>query len=311
MSMLATPKTADSTPQGDEADELLGRVYEPPGGMLLRAIGRHKLAICAFAVVFAALGAGYGLSRPVQYTAGATLQVGQVNPNSPGFFSYVQSSASLATAFSRAIDAEPVLATVQHSLGIAPAKASTQLSAAPVPSSPAFRIFATGGSAARAMSLANVAANAVIAYEGESNSANPAAAALLHEYQDASLALQHVVAKVARQERAENSKHVSGSAFTIALAPAKSEREAAQVRLKAIGAAYTAAIASQAPRRGLVSLIAGATSATSNRHAKVELVALVGLLAGILIGCLAAVLLEQHRRSPTGLETVVDGHPAG
>ncbi len=85
-------------------------VFEPPSSFVLSAIGRNKLLVCGCAVVAALIGTAYGLSRPRTYTASATLQVGQVNPNSPGFYSYVQSASALATAFSRAISAEPVLA---------------------------------------------------------------------------------------------------------------------------------------------------------------------------------------------------------
>ncbi len=120
----------------DEPDQSIQGVFEPPSGFVVSAIGRSKLLICAFAVVIALLGAGYGLSRKRTYTASATLQVGQVNPNSPGFFSYVNSASALATAFSRSVGAEPVLATVQQKLKIAPAKAVARLSADADPTKP-------------------------------------------------------------------------------------------------------------------------------------------------------------------------------
>ncbi len=294
--MLATDRNAGQNQMPlDKTTEPVGRVFEPPNGYVLTALARHKAMICVCGILFLALGVGYGLSRPARYTASATLQVGQVNPNSAGFFSYVQSAAALATAFSRAIYAEPVLATVQHKLNATPAEASGELSAEPIPSSPAFRVVATSKSALRAMELADVAARAVIAYEGESNSANPEAAALLSEYRAASVSLQRAVAKLAMLEHADSKHPVSGSALANALAPDKADTDAAQVRVHAIGAAYTAAIASQAPRSGLVSLIAGATSASSDRHAKVELVAFVALLVGIIVGCLAAIVLDRRR----------------
>jgi uncharacterized protein involved in exopolysaccharide biosynthesis len=138
--MSASPKIADPSPALlDGTSQLIEGVFEPPSGFLLRSIAHSKLLVCLFAVVFAVAGTAFGLSRQRTYTASATLQVGQVNPNSPGFYGYVQSAASLATAFSRAIDAEPVLATVQQKLGLAPSEAIPRLSAEPLPVSPAFR----------------------------------------------------------------------------------------------------------------------------------------------------------------------------
>jgi capsular polysaccharide biosynthesis protein len=295
--MITTPKIRDpyqSVPAGPEQlvpagpEQLIQGVFEPPSGLTWTAITRHKLIVCMFAVLLAALGVAYGLSRPRVYTASATLQVGQVNPNSPGFLGYVQSATSLATAFSRAIDAEQVLDKVQHKLKLAPATSIARLSAEPLPLSPAFRVFATGPTEVAAVQLANVAANAVIGYEGQSNSANPEASTLLHEYREASLHQEQILSRLSGI-----SQKTSRSAAE--RAQAQAEENAAQVKLKAIAVAYTAAIASQAPRNGLVSLVAGAAGASSDRSSKVEKLGLIGLLAGIVVGCGVAVLVERRR----------------
>ena len=282
----------------------LGSVFEPPGGKLLVAIARHKLLICVCAVIFAAVGVGVGVEHRSTYTSTATLQVGQVNPNSPGFYGYVQSAAALATAFSRSIDAAPVLGKIQDQLHIAPATAIERLSAEPLPSSPAFRVIATGPSEADAVGLANAAALAIVTYEGQTNSANPAAASLLHEYREASLARQRADAKLASLRQA----HAPASA----LEQAEVARSTAIVRLQAIETAYTGAVTSQAPRTGLVSLLAGATSASSDHRAKIELYGFLGLLAGVIIGCLLAAALERRsaRRTAKPASEVPSAAPA-
>ena len=66
--------------------------------------------------------------------------------------------------------------------------------------------------------------------------------------------------------------------------------------IRETGDAYTATIASQAPRSGLVTLLAGATTATNNRHSKVAILGFIGLLAGIIIGAITAILREQRRK---------------
>ncbi|HXN38120.1 MAG TPA: hypothetical protein VN892_08780 [Solirubrobacteraceae bacterium] len=289
--MLAPTTTTDSSAAAsNETGQLIEGVFEPPSGLVLTALSRNKLIVCVLAVALALAGTAYGLSRQTTYTASATLQVGQVNPNSPGFYSYVASAAALATAFSRAIAAEPVLATVHQQLKLAPSQAVARLSAEPLPLSPAFRVIATGPTESSATQLANVTANALIAYESQANSANPEAESLLHEYRVASLNLQAAIANLERVEQASGTTHSSSNVFT-----AKAERATATARLTAVGDAYTAAIASQAPRSGLVTLVAGATSASNNRHSKVAILTLIGLLAGILLGAITAILLEQHR----------------
>jgi capsular polysaccharide biosynthesis protein len=271
----------------NEQDAVLRGIFEPPSGLVLTAISRHKWLVGLCAIVVALIAGAYAATRARTYTAATTLQVGQVNPNSPGFYSYVQSAAALATAFSRAIAAEPVLMTVQRTLHLSPSVASARLSAEPLPQSPAFRVVATGPSVSAAIALANVTANAVVAYEGQSNSANPEAASLLQEYQRASLALQRTAARLTRLERAN-----PHSASTIT---AKAERDTASAKLTAIGQAYSAAVTSQAPRSGLVTLLANATTATDNRRSKLEIYGFVGLLVGLLTGSGIAVAREWRR----------------
>lgn len=266
-------------------------VFESPNSFAVTAIGRHKLLIAACAIGLAILGAGLGFLREPTYTASATLQVGQVNPNSPGFLGYAQSASSLAEAFSRSIAAEPVLNTIEQKLKLGRAEATSNLLAEPIPLSPVFRVIATGHTASDAMRLANVAAGAVVVYEQRSNSSSPESRSLLLEYRQASLALREAEAKV----ESESHKGTSSDAFL----EAEAERGAAQIRLKAIASAYVANVASQAPRSGLISLLAGATSASSDKHSQVQLFGFLGFLIGIAVGCAAAVLRER-RRIPSG-----------
>jgi len=283
--MKTAEPPAITPPPPNDSPPLVRGVFDPPEGLAFGAIRRRKKLIAIFALLGLLAGAVLGLVRPATYEAAATLQVGQVNPNSPGFASYTQSSSSLATAFSRAIAAAPVLATVEQRLHLAKNRASKRLSSEPIPLSPAFRVLATGPSAAKAMRLANVAAGGVIAYENKSNSANPEAASLLAAYRRASLALNEASADVAS----------SGGG-----SQAKAEQSAAKIRLKAIAAAYVATVGSQPPREGFISLLAGATSAKSDRNSRIQLYGFLGLLLGLLAGCGVAVLRGRKRHDSPG-----------
>src|SRR5262245_11829556 len=130
--------TITPPPPSHDSEPLLRGVFDPPEGLAFGSLRRHKKLIAIFALIGLLAGAALGLVRPATYEAAATLQVGQVNPNSPGFASYTQSASSLATAFSRAIAAEPVLAQVERKLHLAKQRASARLSAEPIPLSPAF-----------------------------------------------------------------------------------------------------------------------------------------------------------------------------
>lgn len=283
--MQTVPTVTPSEHPVENGHEPIAGAFEPPTSPTLSALARHKRLILLGAVLFAVAGAAYGTSRPTVYTTSATLQVGQVNPNSPGFYGYAQSAASLATAFSRGIEAQSVLQAVNRKLGLTPTQAARRLSAAPIPVSPAFRVIATGPSERAALQLANVAAGALVNYESQSNSTNPEAQSLLGEYQHASLALRRAQASLAHLSRAHHG-------YSSPLAAAEAQQSAARERLQALGVAYTNAIASRAPSRGLVSLVADAATASDDRKAKVEMFGFIGLLLGAVLGCVAAILLD-------------------
>jgi len=274
-----------------------GGIFEPPTGFVVSAIRHNKLIVLALAIVLAAIGAGVGAKHATTYTASTTLQVGQVNPNSPGFNGYTQSATALAAVFSRAIEAEAVLSTIQQKLKLEPAKAAKRLSSEPLPLAPAFRIVATGPTEPAAIQLANTASSAVIEDVSKTNSANPEASLLLKEYREASVQLEQILAKI---ENAEHTARTHGQArsellSTKTMASAEAEKGAINARLRAIGSAYSAQIASEAPRSGLVTMLAGATSASGDHRSKIELYGLIGLLIGIVAGCAAAVVRERLR----------------
>jgi hypothetical protein len=215
-----------------------------------------------------------------------------VNPNSPGFFGFVQSASDLATAFSRAIDAAPVLASVHAQLGLSASQAAARLSAEPIPNSPAFRVIAAGPSSHSAKRLANVTSRALIAYEAQSNSYSPESERLLTAYRAASLSLVHASSQTSRAARSYAKRH--DSARRSRLESAEATRAAASLHAQALASGYQLSEQSTSTRE-LISLLAGATSSTSDRRSKVELLGFIGLLGGLVIGCALAVLLDGRR----------------
>jgi capsular polysaccharide biosynthesis protein len=296
---------ADSPTQN--ISELGMSIFEPPRGPVLAAISRNKRTVLIVAVVFAILGVAAGVVRKPTYSATTTLQVGTVNLNAPSFSGSVQGDASVATVFSRAIFASSVLDELHSKLGVSPGEAAERLSAEPIPLSPSFNIVATGATAKDAMTLANTVSRAVIAYERKAASAtSPQASALLSEYDAAAQALQKAHALVqyySTQEslqRAGAAKggHSQSSLPSKASIQARVTEDEARTRAEAIGASYRSVTTNAAganPSSGLISIVAEATTTTNNRKSKVELDGLVGLFAGVIIGCALAVLRERRR----------------
>lgn len=298
------PVTTDSPIQ--DPPESVG-IFEPPRGFVLTAISRHKRIILIAAILLALVGLGIGVARKPTYTATTTLQVGTVNLNAPGFDGFVQGATSLTTVFSRAIFASSVLAELQSKLGVTPSKAAQHLSAEPIPLSPSFDIVATGATAQGAIDLANTTSKAVIAYEQKAASATtPQGEALLKEYNSAAQTLQQAHAVVQSYSTEESRKHAKdlkagitpNSMPSKALVQARAAEDDAKTRAEALSASYrsvTTTAAGANPASGLVSIVAEASTATNDRKSKFQLFGLVGLFAGIIIGCIVAMLRERRR----------------
>jgi uncharacterized protein involved in exopolysaccharide biosynthesis len=281
---ILTPRRTDPASANGHDDRLLATSSEP---LLAKAIARRKWLVIALGVLCAAIGVGVGLAHKSTYTASSTLQIGKENPNSPSFYGYVQSASALAAVYSRALTAEPVLAEIQHKLGITPDQAIERLSAEPIPNSPVFRAIATGPSERSAVALANVAAAALVSYESHNNYTSDAAE-LYASYQTASEELARAKAHLANlasgRPKPEDPPLISAQAAVFA----------AQAHSTALAAAYQQAITAQ-PSGSLVTPLAYAINATNDKRSKVELIGFVGLIGGLLIGGAIAVLREQRR----------------
>jgi uncharacterized protein involved in exopolysaccharide biosynthesis len=255
------------------------------------AIGANKPLVLACALLFAVFGVLAGLHRKGTYTSAATLQVGKVNPNSPGFYGFVQSASDLATAFSRAVTAAPVLGAVHAQLGLPAAVAVGRLAAEPIPNSPAFRVIATGPTSRAAVRLANVASAALIAYEAHANTYSPESQRLLSAYRTAELTLAHAKSQVSRAE-SERGEEPSAAA-NLKLEKAQAGQAAATLQAQALASGYQLS-AQSATTRDLISPLAQAVTATSDRRSKIQLLGFVGLLGGLVIGCGLAALRETR-----------------
>jgi Chain length determinant protein len=119
---------------------------EPAPSLIVAALGRCKWLVLGLTLVFTAGALALGYERKPVWTAASSVQVGQVNPNSPGFYGFVQSATDLATTYSRAVTANGVLSIIHQKTGLSPRQAAARLTATPIPDGAAFNVIATGRS---------------------------------------------------------------------------------------------------------------------------------------------------------------------
>ena len=223
---------------------------------------------------FAAAGVVAGLSRTPQYTASSVLSVGTTSVNtSSALGGFAASAPTLAGAYARAVGASEVIGPVARKLHLSPESVLSRVVASQVPETPIIRIDATAPSSHEAIELANQSANRLRQYVGSQKASLASGKAILRRYQ-------------AAQEKLTEIESESGvSSADIA---------SAKLRTNSLARAY------QHSQEGLgvsnpLAVLSLATTATSDKKSKIELLAVSGLLAGIVLGSAIALLVGRRR----------------
>ena len=251
-----------------------------PRRMPIVLVIRRHLALVIFpALVLLAAGIAVGAVRSPTYTAQASLIIGGSDPASPNFGGNISAAGSLATAYSRAIVATPVVDSVTSKLKVSRATVTGGLSSAPVPDSPAFDILASAPSAHLAIALANAANVAVLGYVNTLNSAGRNIQKLLTSYEAAAVKVSRDNSALAVAGRTPTN--------TKAISAARATRDRDQLILNTLGSAYSAALQANPPTTG-VSVLTTASDATNDRKSTIELLGFVGLVVGALLGVVLA-----------------------
>jgi capsular polysaccharide biosynthesis protein len=311
--VVRTPDTSPNSTDSAYTDDPRSSYGFPPAyesrSLIVEAISRSKWIMLLLAVVLAGAGVAVGYKRKPTWSASSTLEVGaNINPNSPGFSSFVQSATSLATTFSREITATDVLNRIHNKTKLSPVAAAGRVTATPIPDGAAIKVIATGPTSSAAIKLANTAASALVAHESGNNFSS-AAPAIYRSYQAQASLLAHDKARLQRLQNAPAQSAVGSTSTTSsigststtsaanpALVQAQADVSSAQARANALSTAYTQAIVAQpSASTDLLTPLATAVTATSDRIHKIELLGFVGLAAGLLLGGAIAILREQRR----------------
>lgn len=251
--------------------------------------------IFVFAVVFVAAAAAVGLKRPPVYTAQARLSVGRIFVDNPAAVPGVlQASETLAANYSRLIGSTAV---VTRARSLARTGEGT-LAATPLPGSTLITVSAKASSTGVAVRLANAASTALMEYVNAQTKSDGGATSAFAAYTRAALAYER--AATAQNRLRQSSGAFPSSSEEKALARASAATQAAALKRDSLAAAYQSIVTagSSSPE---IQPFSRASGATSDRRSTLELLVLVGLVAGLAIGS-ALALRRSYRRY--GVQTV-------
>src|SRR5262245_37403689 len=202
----------------------------PPAVSVTRAMLWNWWVVLLSVVLFVALAASVAFVREPDYTATARLTVGRIDITSPGALSgYAMATQALATGYSRTVTAQPVAKQVAKETGVSVKDVKSQVSATPVAESPVFRVEATSPDEKQAVRLANASSHALLAYAARLSQDNPDSSRLYRQYREA----------IQQGNLARRQLKIAKNART------QSRLAAAELRVDALGKAYTASVQRQ------------------------------------------------------------------
>jgi capsular polysaccharide biosynthesis protein len=250
---------------------------------VVQAIQRNLPLFLVPIVVLAGLAVAIAKIREPVYSSDAQINVGGVNLTTQSIPGYTVAVAQLAVAYSRSVNAVPVVKSVAKRAGITPADVPTRVSAIPIEQTPVVRIRATGSTAQEARTIADATADALVRYAKRLNRTNPDTPRLLSRFVADSRRLRAATARV------DNAK-------------SRTERERAQtaadlalLQQRTDAVLYGQSVAGDAAT-SLVQKLAPASIAKSDRSSVFQRLLLGAIIAGALIGAGLA-LMSAHADS--------------
>jgi hypothetical protein len=224
------------------------------------------------------------LLRAPTYTATANLSVdfGAQNPSS--LSGSVTAAQALADSYSRAVFATPVVSQVARKTGSSAGEVSDNVSASPIPDSTVVKVSGAAGSEGAAIDLANTSATALTHYIGSLNGTRKGSTPALIQFRQAEGLYQD---RLARQlELATHADaNPSDEAAQEELKRARVKTQVALLKKTSVGELYGA---SQEAYVAPLSFLSEATSASSDKLSRLQLLGFIGLIAGLAIGAALA-----------------------
>ena len=260
----------------------------PAASGLLVAVRRHWITALIPVVLLVAAAVQVGLKRTPQFTATANVAVGSVFVDSPvGIASALQGTESLASVYSRLIDANAVAEGTSQRLAQDSLPESGTVSATPIAESPIVKITARAASARQAIALANAASSSLVAYINHERNADDDANAIAGLYARAALRFRGRAG--VRNRLIARYKRNPTRANRLARDRAAAAADTALLRRDGLLARYQTAVQGVTVTPPL-RVLTRATEATSDRYSTLQILVFVGLLGGLAAGAALALL---------------------
>lgn len=268
---------------------------EPEPVSPLVALKRHWKIGVALTLAGAFAGAAVGLVLPASYTAESRIAVGSNDLTALAIPGYAFAAGELAASTARYVDNSQALGALEPVLGEDAGEVSV-VTASPIPQSNIIRVEVTASSTPVAVRATEVLTDYLIEQASRVNSSSDADE-LLQQLTELSL-------EVAETSVALDRASTEAGSTTSVLPP--SEAAVAQVvdltaqltvlqaRQAALQAQYEDAVTADGLEYQLVT-VAEAAPSMDSASSQVQRYGLLGLVAGLLAGGLASVLLERRR----------------
>jgi capsular polysaccharide biosynthesis protein len=275
------------------ATTLENRAPLAPSGPLT-AMRRHWILALIPVLLLVGAAVQVGLKRTPRFTATAHVTVGSVFVSSPvGIASALQGTESLASVYSRLIDATAVTQITSRRLAEHSLPNSGTVSATPIADSPIVKVTAVAASERQAIALANAASSSLVEYVNREGSADDDANTIARLYEAAALRFRQqadvrnrIVARYKRHPTEANRRTRDRAAAAT---------DTALLRRDGLLARYQTAVQGVTARPPL-RVLTSATAASSDRYTTLQILVFVGVLGGLAAG--AALALLRTPRSP-------------
>lgn len=242
-------------------------------------------------ILLGVLGAALGYVRQPSYTATAQLSVGELNVADPAAVgSVLKATESLAAVYSRRIDATDVRDSIRRRIG--PSNESASIAATPLPQTPIIRVSAKSTDERTAIKVANAGAAALV--ENAQRLGEPAGGSreVFERYRETARRASEQEAQIKRLRARYGSNPTAAEQRRIDRAQA--EYETTRLQQEGLRLNYQATqqtLSSTPPLR----IFAEANAADSDRRQSVQVLLLLGLIAGAVIGAALATFRLNRR----------------
>ncbi|MBE2317965.1 hypothetical protein DVA67_018435 [Solirubrobacter sp. CPCC 204708] len=284
-------------------------VPEPDPFGPLRGIVRRWPVVLAVTVVLCGVALVAGYAQAPTYTANAVISVGRVDVRVQTLPGYVAGAQTLAAAYSRTVPTDPIVLPLARQLGIPPAEVRERLWAVPVPESTMFAVYGTGGSAAEATELTGAATSQFERYVKSTETSDRTIERLMTQFREQSRRsasyrrrIDELQAQIDRAAAAAATSTASESARRRAreerndrIERLQTSLDTSELRKQVLVSQYNERMAESASSAG-IQVVTRPVSAESDRRRTLERSLVIGLLAGLMLGGAAALLVDRRRR---------------